>query len=300
MRRLVLALVLLAAPAASARSASVVIHSARPFGYFVGDLIHARVEIAASADATLTAASLPRAGPLTGSLDLRRVAVREGGKGGGKVWQLDLTYQTFYVALDVRNIDIPGFAVSVTTSTDTEIVRVPSWRVGVSPLREVVPERKERAEDYLRPDAPDALANEARPRGLALAFGAAGVLVMAAIARDRAWPPFQGRPARPFSALARRLASKAREGADGEGLQQAFRDVHRALDLANGASLLAEDLAAFLERRSEFAVLRPAFQRFFAASNRRFFGRAGDGDDAYDMQTLANFAAALGRRERAA
>lgn len=296
---LALALSLSAALPASAAAASVSIHSARPFGYFVGDLIRVRVDISAAADATLSAASLPRPGPLTGSLDLKDVVVREASAGGGKIWHLDLTYQNFYVALDVRNIEIPGFAVGVTTPAGADTVKVPAWKVGVSPLREIVPERKERADDYLRPDVPALLVDETRPRTVAVALAAAASLSLIAVARDRGWPPFQRRPARIFSALARRLTANARRASGDEALRLAILEVHRAIDAVNGASLLAEDLPGFLDRRPEFAVLQPAMERFFAASSRRFFGDATDVHDGFDMLALVEFVAALAERERA-
>lgn len=299
MRHAFLALMLSAALSASAEAASVSIHSARPFGYFAGDLIHARVDISAAGNATLSAASLPRPGPLTISLDLKDVVVSEASAGGGKIWHLDLTYQNFYVALDVRNIEIPGFVVSVTTPAGPETVKVPTWRVGVSPLREIVPEKKERADDYLRPDAAALLVDERRPQILALAFGAAASLSLIAVARDRGWPPFHRRPARIFSALARRLAAKASRASGDQALRLAILEVHRAIDAVNGASLLAEDLPGFLDRRPEFAVLQPCLERFFAASSRRFFGDANDVGDAFDMPALVELVAALAVRERA-
>lgn len=298
MRLSLLIFILAAVSPAFADEVTVAIHSARPYGYFVGDLIRAHVDVSAPADSTLSMASLPRPGPLTSSLDLKDVAVRETSAGGMKIWRLDLTYQNFYVALDVRNIEIPAFELSVATSAGLETVSVPAWEVGVAPLREIAPARKEQAEDYLRPDAPVAFVDEARPRYLALALGAAALLSLAAMARDRGWPPFQRRKARIFSVLARRLTAQARGSCDEEGVSLAFRSVHRAIDAAYGASLLADNLSSFLDRRPEFASLRPSFEQFFEASHRRFFGD-GVENVGFDIGDLARFAQALAQQERA-
>jgi mxaA protein len=130
---------LAASPPAFAQETTVRIHSARPFGYFVGDLIHARIDVSAPADAVLSRASLPNPGPLTGSLDLRDVKLRETLQNGARLWRLDLTYQNFYVALDARDIEVPGFELSISTATGAQTIAVPPWRIGVSPLREVAP-----------------------------------------------------------------------------------------------------------------------------------------------------------------
>ncbi|QGM96726.1 hypothetical protein [Methylocystis parvus] len=283
---------LLWALTAKAGEPGVTIHSARPFGYFVGDLIRARVEVVAPADAVLAAASLPRPGPLSVSLDLKEVDVQTTTIGADKRWDIDLIYQNFYVALDVRNIEIPGFDLRF----GDEIISVPAWSVGVAPLREIAPAKQERPEDYLRPDAPMVLAEEAQPKRLALAFAALSLLVLGAVARDRAWPPFNKRRARMFSALARELAAMARAGDD--ALPEAMRSMHRTIDRANGGSLLAEDVSAFLSRRPEFTSLKPSIDRFFSASRDAFFsdvaGRAG-----YSFTELLDFAKALARLERA-
>jgi mxaA protein len=288
---LIIVLLLWAFPT-QAGDARVKIHSARPFGYFVGDLIRARVEIAAPAKARLAAASLPRPGPLGVSLDLKEVDVHETAIGADKRWDIELVYQNFYVALDVRNIEIPGFDLRF----GDETVSVPAWRVGVSPLREIAPPRPERAEDYLRPDGPIGFAPETPPKRLALVFAGLSLLALTAVARDRAWPPFRARRARIFTALAAELAAQSRSGVD--AVPQAMQSMHRAIDLANGGSLLAEDVPAFLSRRPEFASLKPSFERFFSASRNAFFSQQGE-KEGYDFSELLDFANTLARKERA-
>ncbi|MBM3551247.1 MAG: nonribosomal peptide synthetase MxaA [Alphaproteobacteria bacterium] len=295
MRIIFLVLALVAALSASAQELTARIRSARPFGYFVGDLIHARVDVSGPENAALSRASLPKPGPLTGSLDLRDVKLSESVENGARLWRLDLTYQNFYVALDARDIEIPSFDLAVSMAAGAETVKIPAWRVGVSPLREVAPQKQEEATDYMRPDGSAPFVDEATPRNLAIGAGVAALLAFAVVARDRAWPPFQQRRARVFSALANEF-SKRRAGDDGE-LDAAIQSVHRALDTTNGVTLLAADLPDFLRRRPEFVPLRMDFERFFSASKRRFFGGERLGDD-FRAAQLAQFVSALARRER--
>lgn len=278
----------------AAQDTRVVIHSARPFGYFVGDLIHARVEIFAPANASLSTASLPRPGPLGVSLELRDVGLRQSSNAAGKSYEIALVYQSFYVALDVRNMEIPSFVVRV----GDEAVTVPAWRVGVAPLREIAPARQDHAEDYLRPDPAPVFVGTTSPKRRALALAALSLLALGAVAHDRCWPPFQRRRARIFNALARRLAAQGRQPQDAHALTLAMQGLHRAIDVANGAALLAEDLPAFLERRPEFVSLRSSFERFFAGSHASFFAdRTEQGGD-YNFAELLDFAKALARQER--
>ena len=296
MRIACLALALIATLPASAQEPTVRVHSARPFGYFVGDLIHARIDVSAPENAALLRASLPKPGPLTGSLDLRDVKFREINENGARIWRLALTYQNFYVALDAREIEIPGFDLAISTAEGAETVKVPAWRVGVSPLREVAPQKQDDPADYMRPDGSTLFVDEATPRHLAVAAGVAALLAFALVARDRAWPPFQRRKLRVFSALANEFSTRG-AGSDGSELDAAIQSVHRALDTANGATLLSADLSGFLHRRPEFQPLRMDFERFFSASKRRFFGGERLSDD-FRAEQLAQFVNALARRER--
>jgi len=298
MRMACLAFALFTAFPASAQDVTIRIHSARPFGYFVGDLIRARIDVLAPAEAVLSRASLPNPGPLTGLLDLRDVKLRETVENGARLWRLDLTYQNFYVALDVREIEIPAFDLSMSTAAGVETVKVPAWSVGVSPLREITPQKQEEATDYMRPDGPAVFVDKATPRNLAVGASAAALLALALVARDRAWPPFQRRKVRVFSALANELSARRIGSGDGD-FGAAIQSVHRALDTANGATLLSGDLADFLRRRPEFRPLLADLERFFAASKQRFFGDDRSDED-FAAEQLIQFVSDLAKQERAA
>lgn len=295
MRKAWAAVLLAATFPAYAQEPTVRIHS-RPFGYFVGDLIHARIEVVAPADAALSPASLPHPGPLTGSLDLRDVNLHEIFADGRRLWRLNLTYQNFYVALDARELEIPGFNLAMSTATGVEEISIPAWSVGVSPLREITTKRQERGADYLRPDGASVFVDEAAPRHLAIGAGAGSLLAFALVARDRAWPPFRQRKQRVFSALANRFAGRRNMG--DSDLGAAIQSVHRALDIANGAILLSDDLPRFLQSHAEFQPLRAELEWFFAMSKRRFFG-GGIAPEDLDDEQLAKFVHALAKHERA-
>jgi mxaA protein len=187
--------------------------------------------------------------------------------------RLRLTYQSFYAALDARRLEVPGFTVALADQTPggttTAQAEIPAWTFGVSPLREVQPEKRDDPADYLQPDG-RARRLDPEPAAFA-ALGLAGLALpaLALLAWDRAWLGRRGR--RPFAQAARGL--RRLSGTDEDGYREALRLIHRGLDETDGRRLLADDLPAFLERHPAFRSEGEALARFFAASRRAFFGR---------------------------
>ena len=271
-----------------------------PFGFFVGDLVRSLIEIRGPADAKLVRASLPHPAPLRISLDLRDVSVEEREEGQQRLWRLRLTYQNFYAALDVRNIEVPGFELTFEADGERKAVSAPAWRFGVAPLREITPEQKERGEDYLRPDPAADFVDEFWSLRIDILFAVLGAILSIAVAWDRGWAPFQRRPVRVFARSARRVRALARRSDSIEGLRLAVRELHRAFDAAGGKSVLRPDLDEFFRRRPELARLRSTAERFFKVSEGMFFGAEESPDyPEFTMTELVGFVKALAERERA-
>jgi len=292
-------LLALAGSVAAAEVKSVRLFADRSFGFFVGDLVTARLEIVTDSALRLQTASLPRPGALDYWLDLRDIRLREEAAGGGLTrWTIDLAYQLFYVALDVRDLQIPPFSLRFTREGATETVQAPAWAIGVSPLREVLPQRRDDPTDYMRLDASVAEGDATTPAAragafLALAFGALGL-----VARDRGWPPFHRRRARVFAAAARRIASQAGPG-DEPALRASVLSLHRAIDETAGRRIFAEDLGAFLAHHAEFASAKDTLERFFATSRALFFGVA-DTSAHLSLPEIVSLAKSLAALERSA
>jgi mxaA protein len=278
-----------------AAEVEVTVKPARTFGYFVGDVIRAEIQVLAPDDMELSPASLPHPGPVGVALVLREVVVREARKGDRRALLIDLVYQNFYVALDVHNIEIPGFELRI----GGEPVQVPAWTISVAPLREIVPSPVENARDYLRPDGAPLFADEGTPGVLTLGAAMLATVSLLFVARDRGWSPFHRRRVRVFSVLALNLTKRA-GGADEEFFREVLRNIHRAIDAKNGASLLAEELPSFLARHPQFASQRSGFERFYEVSRQTFFGAAAEATKPEDFRQLLQFVMALARLERAA
>lgn len=302
MRRAVFAaaMCLCLATGASAQVKSVQVFVTRGFGYFVGDLVTARVDIVANEALALQTASLPHPGPLTTSLDLRDVQVEDALEGDARRWRIKLTYQTFYVPLDVRDIVIPAFSVRFANGAHVETVEAPAWKVGVSPLREVLPPKREDATDYMRPDSVATHVDEAASTRWSAGLAAATLAALVVLARDRGWPPFHTRPSRVFAVSARRIERLTRRSESAQARLDALLTLHRAIDQAAGRRVFAEDIGDFLSSRPEFDPLRAALERFFAASRLAFFGVGGGGRQDLTLPEITAFAQRLAACERTA
>ncbi|AWN38691.1 nonribosomal peptide synthetase MxaA [Methylobacterium radiodurans] len=310
--RALLVLIATTVPAA-AQLRGVEVRAPRTFGYFLGDLVEVTVDVEAEPGFTLQAASLPSPGPVTYWLDLRRVEALPPGGRDGTHHRLRLTYQTFYAAIDARSLEVPGFSLVLASGSahgaTTAAVPVPGWSLGLSPLREVQPARRTDPAEYLRPDGQGPRLDPGPPRVAALALAGLFLAALLLLARDRAWWPFQPRPARAFAEAARRLAALGRaqgrgpeDESEGELRYRAgLLALHRGLDAKAGHRVLADDLDAFLAHNPAYRGQRDALVRFFAASRLAFFGGAvAEARERLPLREARATAEGLAAAERAA
>ncbi|MFG5120443.1 nonribosomal peptide synthetase MxaA [Methylorubrum sp. POS3] len=280
MRALLLALLLSAVSAvmpALAQVRGVELRVPRAFGYFLGDLVPVQADIRVDPGFTLQRPSLPKPGPVTYWLDLRSVAVEERREGDATLIRLRLTYQSFYAALDSRTLEVPGFPVTIQSDGQegltTATVQVPAWKLGVSPLREVQPERRDDPAEYLLPDGRAPRLDPTPATAAALTLLALAALALVPLARDRAWGIFAPRRGRPFALGLKALRRMRRKTAGDARDREALLVLHRAVDATAGRRVLADDLPLFLDRHPAFRGQADDLARFFAASRRAFFGR---------------------------
>ncbi len=264
---------------ALAQVRSVEVRAPRSYGYFLGDLVQSQVDIIVDEGFSLQPASLPKPGPVAFWLDLRSLDVTDVPESDreAKHIRLNLTYQSFYAALDTRAMEVPGFAVTVENKTGggttTAVAQVPSWSITVSPLREIQPPRRDDPAEYMRPDgriAPVDTRNDMRAAGLCAALS---LLAFGLLARDRAWGPFAKRPTRVFAAALRSLRGLSREPDQDAAYRKGLLALHRGLDGTDGRRVLADDLPDFLGRHPIYRDEASSLESFFAVSRLAFFGR---------------------------
>lgn len=282
-----------------AHAATVDIRTPKQFGYFVGDLIEADVDIRTPGNLQFQKSSLPRPGPVTPLIDLRDAVMARTNEDGKALWQLHLIYQNFLPALDVYELEIPSLSLTFLADGQPRTVEVPSWNILVAPLREALPKKQENAAGYLRPDAPAILLPEAHLRRRTAFFAISSLFLLIYIIRDRAIWPFQKRSERVFSAAARQISALARKSAGMAFYREALLTLHRSIEQTAGRSVFAEDLAGFLRSHPEYEPLALLFQKFFNASRATFFDPAGEGAmPLFPIADLLAFASRLAVIER--
>ncbi|WP_029009948.1 hypothetical protein [Azospirillum halopraeferens] len=296
-----LALILLvAAPAAAAAGVrSVTLAGPRPFGLFIGDAILLEADIVADPGFRVMTASLPRPGPVTYWLDLRSVAVEDGGvRDGAGHHRVRLEYQTFYAPLEPRALDIPSLTLTLNDGARSAEAVIPAWTFLTSPLREL---RSGAGGDgggpYLRPDVPPRPVDGTVGMLAAAGSGTALPLLLALNAWHRGWWPFRARARRPFMRALRVARLDLQMTGDAGAYRAALLAFHRAFDAAAGRRVLGDDVPVLLDAVPAFRPLRADIERFFEASRLAFFGA----DTAAAIDRLPPAALlALGRRLTAA
>ncbi|WAC26227.1 nonribosomal peptide synthetase MxaA [Ancylobacter sp. SL191] len=318
--RALLPLLLLTALAgpAMAQLRSVELYAPRPFGYLIGDTIRHTVEIALDAPFTLEPASLPQPRPVDYWLDLRAVDLRDEGMSDGvQRYRLELTYQSFYAALEPKRLEIPGFTLYARDGERRVPVAVPPWSFLMSPLREIV-STEQGAVMTLRPDiAPRPIPTTGTIRGL-IGGGVAALAGLLLIAWQMGWGTFGQRRGRPFARAARQVraamdprrdrshslatrgpvlpdtpASSSTSLHSSSSYEAALQALHRAFDMTAGQGVFAEDLPGFFAGHAAFRVAEAEIRRLFEASRRAFFG--GDVLDAQRIFPPSELAALAGR-----
>lgn len=284
-----------------AHAATVDIRTPKQFGYFVGDLIEADVDIRTPGSLQFQKSSLPRPGPVTPSLDLRDAVMTRTDVDQGALWQLHLIYQNFLPALDVHELEIPSLTLTFLADGQQRTVEVPSWDILVAPLREALPKKQENAAGYMRPDAPAILISEARLQRHTAFIAISCLFLLIYVLRDRAIWPFHKRSKRVFSKAARQITALARKSAGTAFYRNALLTLHRSIEQTAGRTVLAEDLANFLSSHPEYESLALSFQNFFEASRATFFDSEGDAAlHLFPKSELLAFASRLAAIERSA
>lgn len=301
MRRAALVLAAVAALLpARAQAATVELRVPRAFGFFVGDIVEAIVDIELAPGERLQESSLPQPGPITTHLDLRSISAAPFAESGKKGWRLRLLYQNQFVALDVRPVQVPQLALAFLDGETPKTVSVPAWSFLAAPLREVAPHRRESGADYLQPDVKAAPLDESPLRLATALLAAASFAALLFYLRDRALWPFETRKARVFAAAARRIEALARKAPAPEFCRQSRLALHRSIDQKAGRAIHYEDIDAFLDARPEFRPAADELQHFFEASRAAFFDARSPRADGAETRQIVELAERLAALERAA
>ncbi len=252
--------------AAQAQVQPVELITPRLFGHFVGDMLRDEVDVRVDDGVELVAASVPQPGSLNQWLELSSSRVETESDHGTTLYRFFFAYQTFYPALDARQLDVPGFTLSFKSGDHIYPAPVPAWSFGISPLREVLPPAKASGGQYMQPYVPPPVYNIRQERALAFGFLVATLAALVLLAYHLAWWPFGARAHRPFTEASRTIR-KLLAGADaGPAYREALVVLHRAVDSTAGGAVFSEDVPAFLAQHPAFARMQDDFSGRVASS----------------------------------
>jgi mxaA protein len=287
--------------AAQAQVRSINVVMPRLFGHFVGDVLRDEVDVRVDDGVELVAASVPQPGPLNQWLELVGSRVETARDDGAKLYRFYFAYQTFYPALDARQLDVPGLTLSFKSGDHIYPVQVPAWSFGISPLREILPPAKASGGQYMQPDVPPRLYDLRRDSEVAFGLLAATLAAFVLLAYHLAWWPFGARANRPFTEAARRIRRLLAGAGSAPDYREALVVLHRAVDTTAGHAVFSEDVPAFLSQHPAFAQLREEFTRFFVGSQSAFFGENQTAAvAAFSPAELQRFSNQLAAAERSA
>jgi mxaA protein len=308
------AIIALGATPGYAGVVAVNIYEPRAFGYFIGDTLERRVEVVTTGGTELFTEALPHPGPLTYWLDLVSIDQKSSVSGDRKTYEITLKYQTFYSALDTRNVEIPAVPLKFSGPKDDTASKgdsaapaasIPAFKFLMSPIRDIVlqslnPGANTEIGDVLRPDVKARTISADSALKLFAISLVALVLSAAGLLRHYAKWPFARRPGRPFTIADRKIGDL-----DEGNRELAYRDsliiLHRAFDDSVGRRVFAADLPALLKQRHQLAKLTPSLHRFFESSRLYFFSQDRSAAEAnFPIEDLRRLASDLARQERAA
>ena len=271
----------------------------RPFGYVIGDRLEQRITASAPDGMSLDPRSLPRPGRTDLWLELSPPRLTSDRHGGTIRYRLSLDYQIVNVPEQVRTVDLPAVDLAFTGRGTRETTLVDEWPITIAPITPTYVLARAGLTE-VRPDAPPLTPDAAHYMWLTLLWAAAIAAVMAITAVQRRGGFWLRRSARPFAKAARDLRKLARLPPEQTTYRRGLQRLHRAFDAAAGHAVFGDRLAPLFAAHPELIGLRAQIERFYAASQREFFGTGSNSASLQEVLALADRcrqAEAFARRE---
>ncbi len=268
----------------------------RDFGYVIGDTISQRISVRLQAGFELDPESLPDAGRVNLWLELDEPVLNR----SGQQWTLVLSYRLINRVETSVAVFVPQLELDALGDRRSVGIVVPGWGITQNP---VVPpallQTPIRALD-VRADRPPPAVDAASLRLRLIVLASLATIAGLVLVWQYLVAPRLRRKPQPFGHALRELRALRGTAKDWTGAEEAsaLRLFHRALNETAGRALFITDLDGFVERRPDFAPLRPRIDAFFLRSSAVFFGdRAGaDAWSAKQLISLAHDCRAIERR----
>jgi mxaA protein len=235
------------------------VEQARPFGYFVGDVIVQRILLQLDGR-DFQPAPLPRPERAGNWLERRPLRIETGADGSR--W-LVAEFQVINAPQVPTATSIPAWELRAADGSTP--LRIGEWPVRLSPLTrrdDLGPVEVE----MLRPDRPAPfVATEPLQRRIAIWSGTCAATLVLWLAWWL-WRTWRASATQPF---ARALREMRRFD---DAAPEAWHALHRAFDRTAGRTMQTATLPDLFGRAPHLLPLREGIERFFRQSNQRFFG----------------------------
>ncbi|HKX93720.1 MAG TPA: calcium incorporation protein MxaA [Methylibium sp.] len=252
----------------------------RAYGHVLGDVLTQRVRLA-QGGRTLEPAALPAADRVGLWLERRTPQVELDADG---VRWLRIDYQLINAPRTLTSIALPALALPTTAGVT---LAVPAWPLSIGPLTST----EATGLPALQPDRPVALRPTAGlERQLQHALIALA-LVLTAWLLWWGWRQWRETQTLPFARACARL--RRLDAAD----PAAWLALHEAINHSAGRVVHAASLPRLLDDAPQWRPLKAELERFYAASNARFFGDA-PGTPAFALRELAGALRAIEKRHQ--
>ncbi len=236
----------------------------REFALTLGDTFTQRIALPIGTQALSNPSLELRAGRV--GTWFQRQRVRREVDAQGRDWLL-IDHQIINVPTANRWVVVPSFSVSVLPA---EQLHVAPAALSIGPLTPFDETNAERVLAALRPDrAPAVPSVEHALQRVRWVLAALGATLLAWLAWSR-WRDVMDARNRPFAQALHAVQRTARQGAPDDS-DAAWVSMHHAFNAAAGCSVHTASLSALFTRQPHLHVERETIERFFAASNARFF-----------------------------
>lgn len=251
---------------ASTPTSSILISQIAPreFGLTLGDTFTQRIGLPAGTPALANPAVDLRTGRVGTWFD--RQSARRETDAAGRDWLL-IEHQIINVPTAHRRVIVPAFSVGL---KPTQRLEIGPARLGIGPLTPIEAVSVESVLASLRPDrAPPRASVPLALQRMRWSVAALVASMVTWLAWWR-WREAQDARARPFARALRAVQREAHHGPSDQSAR-AWVALHHAFNAAANRSVHTASLNALFEHQPSLRVERDAIERFFAASNARFF-----------------------------
>ena len=238
------------------------------FGYFIGDVVEHRIDIAVVKPYTLAIEHLPKPGPRTRWLTVKDIDVDNKLSDDNNRYTIITTYQLFKGVKRTTKLTIPPVILRFNNNDNANFeFDTPAWSFSIAPLiRNNIKDNELNVVPAIKPE----LLTVNTHFGL-ISIGIVALLSWLAWFYD--WLPFLPKRAGPFAKAFREIKKLSRGKLKPEAYESALKLIHRAINQTVEATVFADQLDDYYPDFPVLAESLNGLRTFFRISQGVFFDK---------------------------